>query len=424
MMQMVVEEVREGYKMTEIGGIPVDWEVTELQNIFKINTKSINPQSINVNIFHFSIPAFDKDKVPVLENSLSIKSNKTIIENDCILVSKLNPRINRTWKVIASEYKGIKASSTEFINYVPKIKVDLNYFYYVFSSKFLQEELMLRETGTTGSRKRVTPSSTLVIKVPLPQIGEQQKIAKILSTVDEQIENTKHLIEKTKDLKKGLMQQLLTKGIGNTEFKKTEMGIRPVNWELRMLGDIGYFYKGKGIAKKDVSEDGNLCILYGELYTKYTEVISHVFSKTLIEPSDSFLGKVNDVLIPSSGETAFDIATASSLLVDNILIGGDANIFRPSKDILGSFISYLINSVQKNDLAKLAQGSSVYHIYASSLNGFTIPVPPLEEQKKIVSILSSVNEQIESYEQEQGKYELLKQGLMQQLLTGQVRVKI
>lgn len=200
-------------------------------------------------------------------------------------------------------------------------------------------------------------------------------------------------------------------------YKMTELGEIPVEWEVKKLGELGSFSKGKGIAKKDLTESGHLCILYGELYTKYLDTINEVVSRTIIEPPKSILGKQNDVLIPSSGETPIDIATASALNVDDVLLGGDINIFRPNKDIIGSYISYSINSVRKTDLAKLAQGSSVYHLYSSSLSEFDVFVPPLKEQQKIAEILTTIDKQIENTDQLIEKTKELKKGLMQQLLA-------
>jgi type I restriction enzyme, S subunit len=206
------------------------------------------------------------------------------------------------------------------------------------------------------------------------------------------------------------------KGI-REEYKVTELGEIPEEWSIKKLANIGEFKKGKGIAKKDLTDEGNPCILYGELYTKYKETIGHVHSKTSVCKSKSVIGKNNDVLIPSSGETAFDIACASSLLTGDVLIGGDVNIFTPNPDVSGAFLSYLLNSVRKNDLAKLAQGSSVYHLYSSTLSGFLVMLPTLEEQQKIAEILSTVDETVETTDQLLEKTKELKKGLMQQLLT-------
>lgn len=200
-------------------------------------------------------------------------------------------------------------------------------------------------------------------------------------------------------------------------YKQTELGEIPVEWEIKTLGEIGDFRKGKGIAKKDLTTDGHLCVLYGELYTRYSETISTVLSKTNIDPEKLVKGYRNDVLIPSSGETAYDIACASTLLVDDVLIGGDTNIFRPKECVNGTYLSYSINSILKNRLSKLAQGSSVYHLYSEPLSKFSVILPSLKEQQKIVEILLAADEQIEDTEQLIQKTKELKKGLMQQLLT-------
>lgn len=417
--------IRDGYKMTELGEIPEDWAVKKLGEIFEIRTKSIKPYEFKNEYFlHYSLPAFDESGIPILEKGNLIRSNKTIIDQDSLLVSKLNPRIKRIWKVeYIPDYKQI--SSTEFINYSPKNKeVFIEYYYHFFNSDNFQENLQLLEKGSTGSRKRVSPSETLDIFITVPIIKEQQKIADILSTVDEQLEQTDQLIKKTKELKKGLMQKLLTKGIGHTEFKQTEVGEIPVEWEVKALGEIGEFIKGKGIAKKDISDNGVKCILYGQLYTTYKESIKTVNTYTNAKINNPVIGQINDLLIPSSGETAIDIATASALNINGVYIGGDINLFRPTELIDSNYLSYQISSIRKNDLAKLAQGSTVYHLYAPSLKKLKVVIPSIKEQQKIADILSSVDDQLEEYNTKIEKLELLKKGLMQQLLIGKIRVKV
>lgn len=200
-------------------------------------------------------------------------------------------------------------------------------------------------------------------------------------------------------------------------YKMTELGEIPIEWKVEKFRDLGTFKKGKGIAKKDLSDFGNQCILYGHLYTKYKEIIKKVDSFTNISPKNSVIGKVNDLLIPSSGETAIDIAISSALTVNNVLIGGDINLFTPSNEIDSRFLSYQINSIRKKDMAKLAQGSSVYHLYAPSLENFLLAIPSFREQQKIAEILSTVDTQIEQTEQMIEQTKELKHGLMQQLLT-------
>lgn len=153
-------------------------------------------------------------------------------------------------------------------------------------------------------------------------------------------------------------------------------------------------YKGTGISKDQLSDDGEPCILYGELYTKYkSETIREVISKTNIDNTKLVRSKDNDVIIPCSGETAEDIATARCVLNGNILLGGDLNIIR-LHGYDGTFMSYQLNGKRKYDIAKVAQGVSVVHLYGEHLKGVKTINPCLTEQKKIVSLLTLLDERI------------------------------
>lgn len=165
-------------------------------------------------------------------------------------------------------------------------------------------------------------------------------------------------------------------------------------WEEERLADIADLYKGTGISKDQLSDDGEPCILYGELYTKYkSETIREVISKTNIDNTKLVRSKANDVIIPCSGETAEDIATARCVLNGNILLGGDLNIIR-LHGYDGAFMSYQLNGRRKYDIAKVAQGVSVVHLYGEHLKGVKTINPCLEEQKKIAKLLSLLDERI------------------------------
>jgi len=143
-----------------------------------------------------------------------------------------------------------------------------------------------------------------------------------------------------------------------------------------------------------LSSNGNPCILYGELYTKYkSEIISEVISKTNIEKNKLKHSKQNDVIIPCSGETAVDIAVARCVPFDNVLLGGDLNIIRLHK-YDGAFMAYQLNSKRKIEIAKLAQGVSVVHLYGENLKSINTYNPSLQEQQKIVRLLSLLDERI------------------------------
>ena len=187
-------------------------------------------------------------------------------------------------------------------------------------------------------------------------------------------------------------------------------------WEEKRLSEIADLFKGNGISKEQLTDTGEPCILYGELYTKYkSEVISDIFSKTDIDTRKLVKSKANDVIIPCSGETAVDIATARCVPYDNILLGGDLNIIR-LYDCDGSFMSYQLNGKRKYDLAKVAQGVSVVHLYGDHLKGVKTYNPCLEEQKKIAKLLSLLDERIATQNKIIDKLQSLIKGLRVSLM--------
>jgi type I restriction enzyme S subunit len=186
------------------------------------------------------------------------------------------------------------------------------------------------------------------------------------------------------------------------------------NWDEAELGAVATLLKGKGISKSDVAKDGNLpCIRYGELYTYYNETIDHILSYTNLSPDKLILSEPNDVIIPSSGETEEDISKASCVLRSGIALGGDLNIIRSSLD--GPFLSYYLNHIKKNDIAQLAQGIAVVHLYSSQLKKLRVHFPKLEEQEKIGSCLSSLDEMIAAHGQRLKLLKDHKKGLLQKL---------
>lgn len=165
-------------------------------------------------------------------------------------------------------------------------------------------------------------------------------------------------------------------------------------WETKKLGEIATFSKGKGISKSDIEENGiTECIRYGELYTHYKEVINEIKSKTNVNTSTLVLSEKNDVIIPASGETTIDIATASCVLKSGIALGGDLNIIKTKNN--GVFLSYYLNSKKKIEIANLAQGISVVHLYSSQLATLTLSLPTIQEQKRISTFLAKISERID-----------------------------
>jgi type I restriction enzyme S subunit len=181
-----------------------------------------------------------------------------------------------------------------------------------------------------------------------------------------------------------------------------------------ILEEVATLQKGKGISKSDIEEDGKTeCIRYGELYTDYNEVISKVLSKTNLEPNSLILSEGNEVIIPASGESAFDIATASCVLKKGVALGGDLNIIR--SDHNGVFLAFYLNNKRKKEIASLAQGISVVHLYGSQLKTLQLNLPSLPEQQKIAEFLTAVDRRIELLQAKKEKLEAYKKGVMQKI---------
>ena len=189
-------------------------------------------------------------------------------------------------------------------------------------------------------------------------------------------------------------------------------------WEKKSLGLIAEITKGNGISKEQLSAQGTPCILYGELYTKYkSEIINEIHSKTALNSSSLVKSQANDVIIPCSGETAIDISTARCVPYNNILLGGDLNIIRlKSQD--GGFFAYQLNGVRKHDIARIAQGVSVVHLYGENLKKIKVFYPSIEEQRKITSLLSLIDERIATQNKIIEKLQSLIKGLNDNIHKG------
>lgn len=203
-------------------------------------------------------------------------------------------------------------------------------------------------------------------------------------------------------------------------FKNAEGADFPL-WTMSKLGNEVQFSKGGKLGKSDLQKEGShQCLLYGELYTSYGSIASKIFSRTDTD-SDTTSQKY-DVVMPTSGETAEDIATATCIPFDGILYGGDLIILR-SQTLYGPFLSYQINSSLKRKISRVAQGKSVVHIGAEKIKPISFSFPCLEEQQKIASFFSTLDQKISIYERKLESLEQLKKGLMQKIFNQEIRFK-
>ena len=293
-----------------------------------------------------------------------------------------------------------------------KTGVDTRFFEYSFRRARSIYLFWAYSYGLTKDRLRLYANDFSRIPFSAPTLPEQRKIADFLTAVDERIGQ---LIQKKAwltDYKKGVMQQLFTQAI---RFKDDHENDFP-DWEEKKLGEIATFSKGSGISKAEVHDDGATpCIRYGELYTLYSELIGEVISRTNVEIKSLVMSQQNDVIIPASGETHIDIATASCVMEAGIALGGDLNIIRAKTN--GVFLAYYLNNAMKHVIAGMAQGSSVIHLYPAQLKLLRLSVPSLLEQTKIADFLSAIDRKIESVTTQITETQTFKRGLLQQMFV-------
>ena len=269
----------------------------------------------------------------------------------------------------------------------------------------------------------VKVSQMIDIKFRVPTFVEQKKIADFISNVDKWIENLKDQKTKLEEYKRGMMQKIFSQEV---RFKPAcseasgegwdENGNKFPEWEETKLGQIATYSKGAALSKAEILEDGkNKCIHYGELFTKYSELVTEIYSRTNVDPSISKLSKKNDILMPTSDVTPNGLATASALSEEGVILGGDVLVIR-SETLNNVFFAHYI-SAHKKDVMKLVQGVTVYHLYGSHLAKMTIGYPTLEEQNKIADFISSLDALVEAKDQQITKAETWKKGLLQKMFV-------
>jgi type I restriction enzyme S subunit len=252
-------------------------------------------------------------------------------------------------------------------------------------------------------------------KFPLPPLPEQQKIAEILETIDNAIEKTEKIIEKYKRIKQGLMQDLLTKGIDEKgkirsekthKFKDSPLGRIPEEWEVVRLGEAFHIKAGGDIDKLSYSDTKD------ERF-KYPIFSNTLENKGLYGYSDKFTYPENCITITGRGTLGHAIPRFEKF---NAIIR--VLVLIPKFEMNIVFISEYIN----NKINFIIESTGVPQLTAPKVAEYYIPLPPLPEQQKIAEILSQIDQTIEKEQQYKEKLQRIKQGLMQDLLTGKVRV--
>lgn len=351
---------------------------------------------------------FDKD----IATQGNLENYYVVLKGDYVY----NPRISASAPVgpISKNNVGIGVMSPLYSVFRFDDSNNDFYAYYFKTTGWHQYMRQASSTGARHDRMAITSDDFMAMPLPASTLEEQQKIADCIVSLDECLGLASKKLGELRAHKQGLMQRLFpVYGEKLPKLRFPEF-VGAGEWKKMQLENIATFYKGKGITKADIDPSGeNLCIRYGELYTTYGEVIDKVVSRTNLHSNDLFLSCRNDVLIPSSGETKQDIAKASCVLVDDVALGGDLNVIRSNEN--GVFLSYLLNGSCSNEIARIAQGDTVVHLYSSQLKLLTVAIPEPNEQQKIADCIASFDDLITSQTQKIAALRHHKNALMQKI---------
>jgi type I restriction enzyme S subunit len=423
--------VAEGYKDTEIGVIPVEWEVMKLDDMSMIITKGTTPTTLGFNYQESGINFikvesidknghFDKTKFAYISEEANTCLKRSIIKENDLLIS-IAGALGR----VAIVSKDIIPANTNQALSIIRLKDDYvkKYIYFYLNSSQIQTHI--DKINVQNAQANLSLQNIKNFKIPLPPLKEQEKIADILSTADAKIDAIAIQIDKAETLKKGLLQKLLSKGIGHSKFKESEIGKIPDSWKAVELNDVSDITRLAGYEYSEYWEEkpkGDILALKGynigkgKIINRDTFYISNKLSQQLVR-SKLFIG---DVVFPVVGTIGNAVA-----ITENNKYHINQNIAKitPYLVLNSDYLVQFLMSVKcSKEINRLSATTSQPNVLVGSLRKFRLPLPPLEEQKQIADILSTVDEKLEVLRAKKEKYETLKKGLLQKLLSGEVRV--
>ena len=396
-----------------LGKVSDDWEIKEISEIasfsqgvqVNVELQETKPTADNIRFIRIVDYTQDNDDIRYVSNTLK---KYEVTSTDVVMVRYGTPG------VIGRGIEGVIANNMFKISLDNAI-VSNDFFEYFFNQRKIQEYLLMGSGSST--MPALNFSYLKKFQIAIPPLPEQQKIAEILSTVDEQISTTQGIIDKSKELKKGLMQKLFSEGIGHTEFKDTKIGRMPKSWEISKLGE--HCVKATKKFEPSKSNDSHKYIGLEHIISNahringYGDSNDTLSTKTIFTKGEILYGKLRPYL-NKVWRAKFNGVCTTEILV-----------LKSKNEFDNGFLFYLLHNHRFiGHTISHTEGTSLPRANWKDISIFKIPLPSLSEQEKIADILSEADAKIEKEEQEKAHLEQLKKGLMQQLLTGQKRVKV
>ncbi len=405
-----------GYKKTKVGVIPEEWEALPARNYFD---KSIEKGYSGLEIYSVTLnKSWQKRSELEREIGSDVDVDKSLLAREGYLVYNTM----RMWQGALGLAESTGVVSPAYIVLKPKEMIDPKFAFYQLKSYRYLHYLKSYSYGLTSDRLRLYFNDFGMIPFICPPLKEQQKIAKILTTWDDAISKQETLIKVKKELKKGLMQKLLS---GEVRFEEFDG-----EWEEVRLGDIGMTYGGLTGKKAEDFGIGNAkYVTYKNIFDNSKldiELFEHVKIASAEQQNKVQYG---DILFTTSSETPEEIGM-SSVMLDNIdelylnsfCFGYRVNDFEILNPNFARF--YFRSFYMRDKISRLAQGSTRFNLSKLQVMKIKVKLPTQQEQQKIAQVLTMADQEIELLKEELEVLKEQKWGLMQRLLTGEVRVKI
>jgi len=413
---------------TQIGGTPKDWKIVKLRDVCELrpgrSKKAIKAKEVA--FIPMELIPEDGVYVDFEMRDLNGVSSCTYCEPGDILLAKITPSLeNGKQGVVPNNIPyGFGLATTEVF---PIVSRDIDRMFLFYSLRFRKYRAVIEASmrATTG-RLRVPKDALLNLRISPPRSTEEQReVARVLSTLDEAIQRTNEIIVKTERLKKGLMQELLTKGIGHKEFRDTDIGTIPRQWKASTVGRECIVGTGGTPSRKHAEYFG------GSIpWVKSTEVDYGVITRT--EERITELGLQNSnakihpkgTLVMAMYGQGITRGKCAILGVDAAINQACAAITPRNSDII--YIPYLYHWCQSRyeHIRNLGQGANQPNLNLSLVRSVKVALPSFPEQRRIAQTLSTADKKLELERDEKAKLERIKRGVMDLLLTGKIRVRV
>ncbi len=403
------------------------WEAKPLGELFSLSLKGINPENFPREEFHlYSIPAWDELGGPVVSLGMAIDSGKLLLEDECILISKLNPQIPRVRSFDPPRDGRRACASTEIMPFVPRdLNATIGFFKHYFLSDRFRKNLVSAATGTTNSHKRVRPPQTLQWLIPAPKPDEQAAIASVLDAADAAIDRARDAVEKAQTTRLALIQAAFNYEMTSETRHDTDAGRIPQSWEALkgkqafsvLTGGNSSVYALKPLRGDDVADAWFMKVddfnLPANLRQIVTTQIGFVCSKN---PSFKLL-PVGTIIIAKRGAAILKNRVRTTA----VPIALDPNLMalKVRDDILPEFFRY---QLEWRNLTRYVESSGVPQLNNKDLYPRWFVRAPENQQKDIVAVISAAEQHEDALRSKLNALEALKKSLMHDLLTGTMRV--